>query len=63
MSNYDYFMKLDVSKYPDKWIAIVDGELITAAKSFKEAFDKAKKLHPKKRPFITRIPGHKAMIL
>lgn len=61
--NYNTFLKLDLSEYVDKWIAIIDGEIVAASNSFKKTYEEAKKQHPKKQPFISKVPGNKAMIL
>ena len=61
--NYEAFLKLDTSPYQDKWVAIVDGKVVAANKSFKGAYEEAKKLNPKCRPFLSKVPGAKAMIL
>ena len=39
--NYSSFLKFDVKNYQDKWIAIVDGRVVSSKKSFKETYEEA----------------------
>ena len=61
--NYSSFLRLNVKDYNDKWIAMVDGKVVSAKGGFKEAFIEAKHKFPKKRPLIAKIPSKKVMIL
>ena len=61
--NYSSFLELDVKEYQNKWIAIVDGEVVSAKRSFKETYQEAKEKFPKKSPLIAKIPSKKVMIL
>ncbi len=60
--DYEFFIKADVSKYADEWVAIVDRKIVAHDKSAKKTYDEAKKKYPKKSPLITRVPGKSAMI-
>ena len=62
-TDYDYFLSLDLTEYSDAWIAIVDNNVVSHGKNVKDVFKRAKKLHPKKRPLIAKVPGKQAMIL
>ena len=61
--NYTSFLKLNVKDYQNRWIAIVNGEVVSARKSFKETYQEAKEKFPKKSPLIAKIPSKKVMIL
>jgi len=61
-TNYEMFLKTDVSRYIGEWIAICDGKVITHGKKVKEVFNEATKKCPGKRPFIARIPENESMI-
>lgn len=61
--DYDYFMQLDVSPYEGQWIGICDKKVISHAKSFKEAYQEAKKICGTKRPFLALIPSDDTWIL
>ena len=61
-SNYNYYLKVDVSPYTGKWIAIVDNKIVASGKSAKEVYTEAIK-KSKKKPLITKIPDKETMIL
>ena len=61
--NYEYFLRLNVKDYQNKWIAIVDCAVVSARNTFKEVYNESKKKFPKKRPLIAKVPSKKVMIL
>jgi len=61
--NYNEFLKLNTENYTNKWIAMIDGKVVSASKTFKQTFNEAKRRFPNKRPLIAKIPSRKAMIL
>jgi hypothetical protein len=61
--NYEYFMQLDVSPYVGQWVGICDKKVVSHSKSFKEAYDSAKKVCGSKKPFIAMIPSDQVMLL
>lgn len=63
INNYNSFLRLNVKGYSNKWIALVDGEIVSTKNSFKEVYHDTKRRFPNKRPMITKIPGKKVMIL
>jgi len=61
--NYNYFMQLDVSPYTGQWVGICDNKVVSHSKSFKEAYQEAKKVCGHKKPFIAMVPSDQAMLL
>ena len=61
--NYKQFLHLSTAQYVDKWVAIVDGVVVSANTSFKATYDEALTKFPKKRPLMAKIPSKKVMIL
>jgi hypothetical protein len=61
-SNYDAFMKLDLSPYLGKWIAVCNKKIVSSGDNVKEVFDEAKKQYPHEKPFIAKIPSGDTMI-
>ena len=55
-------MSTDLSDHVGQWIAISDEKIIIADKSVKKVIEEAKKLRPKRRPFIAKVPEKLAMI-
>ena len=60
--NYNLFLKLDLSKYIGKWIAICEGKIICEGINMKKVFGEAKKTCPNKRPLIVKVPESETMI-
>lgn len=61
--NYRSFLNLSVKEYPNKWVALVDGQVVAVKKTFKEVYTETKEKFPKQRPLIAKIPSKKVMIL
>jgi hypothetical protein len=56
-------MKTDLSPYMGEWVAICDDQIVSHKPTFKEALEDARKICPKKRPLITKVPSGEVMIL
>ena len=61
-TNYEFFMKTDVSEYIGEWIAIIDSNIVAHGKNLKEVLNQAKQIYPGKRPLIAKIPDKETMI-
>lgn len=53
----------DLGKYVGKWIAIVDEQIVSIGDAGKEVFKEAKRKHPKKTPFVLKVPSSSVMLL
>lgn len=53
----------DLGKYVDKWIAIVDGEIVSMGNVGKEVFKQARQKYPEKTPLILKVPSSTVMLL
>ena len=53
----------DLGKYVGKWIAIVDEEIVSIGDAGKQVFKEAKQKHPRKTPFVVKIPSSSVMLL
>ena len=62
MSNYQFYMSTDLSKYIGEWIVIIDNKVVSNGKDVKKILAKARKKYPKQRPLVTRVPNKEAMI-
>lgn len=49
-------------KYPGKYLAIVDGDVVAVSSSGHEAFKKAKATYPEKKVHITYMPLDEEMV-
>ena len=61
--NYKSFLNLSVKEYPNKWVALIDGRVVTVKNTFKEVYIETKEKFPKQRPLIAKIPSKRVMIL
>ncbi len=61
-SNYQFFMKTDISSYIGQWIAVCNQRIVAHGKDVKEVFKEAKEKCPRQRPLITRVPEKETMI-
>jgi len=53
----------DLGKYVDKWIAIVDDEIISIGNTGKEVFKQARQKYPEKTPLVLKVPSSTVMLL
>ena len=62
-SAYNYFLKANLEKYIDEWVAIFRDEVIAHEKHLKELYKKVSADYNPKDVVFVRIPGKNAMIL
>ena len=60
--NYNTYLKINEEEYTNKWIAIVDGQVVSAKDHLKEVCEETQKKFPKKQPLIAKILQRKVMI-
>lgn len=53
----------DLGKYAGKWIAVVDGKVVSKGHAGKEVFKEAKQKYPDKTPLIMKVPSSTVMLL
>ncbi|MBU0460082.1 MAG: succinyl-CoA synthetase subunit alpha [Nanoarchaeota archaeon] len=53
--NYEWFLKEDLSRYADKWLAIIDRKVVASGNTVNKVIKQVKKEYPNKRPFITKV--------
>lgn len=63
-SSYECLLSMrDLGKYVDKWIAIVDDEIISIGNTGKEVFKQARQKYPEKTPLVLKVPSSTVMLL
>ncbi len=55
-TTFEWFVKADLSKYEEKYISIVDKEVVFANKNPEIAYKEAKKKYPDKEIVIWKVP-------
>ena len=61
-SNYEVFLKTDLSMYIGKWIAIVEGKIVVSGDSAKEVMNHALLLNKNKKVTLAKVPEEETMI-
>ncbi len=54
-TNYDWFIEHDFSRYSGEWLVIIDKRLVAHGNDVNKILKEAKKKHPNKMPFVTKI--------
>ena len=61
--NFQAYLKLDKTKYLNKYIVIVDRKLVASGKNIASILKTVSKKYPKKTPFVAKIPDKSALVL
>jgi len=61
-NEFDYIMSISEKLESGKWIAVVEKDIVSG-NSAKEVFEKARKKHPDREPFIMKVPENSNMLL
>ncbi|MCL5782596.1 MAG: DUF5678 domain-containing protein [Candidatus Thermoplasmatota archaeon] len=61
--NYILTLENELGKYVEKWIAVVDEEIVAEGKTADVVYNKAKQLRPNSVPLIMKVPVDQVMIL
>ncbi|MBI5244097.1 MAG: hypothetical protein HY922_10550 [Elusimicrobia bacterium] len=61
--NLQAYLKLNLERFPDQYVVLVDGKLIGAGASLEPLLRRARRKHPRKTPFVAKIPGPQTLIL
>jgi len=59
---FEYIMSISEKLEAGKWIAVVNKDIIKGDTA-KEVFTKARRKHPKKEPFLMKVPDNSIMLL
>lgn len=62
-SNYDFFLKMDTSKYKGEWIAIAKNKVIAHGKDAQKVYRDAKEKAPKSEVSLAKAPDEQMLVL
>lgn len=62
-SNYDFFLKMDTSKYKGEWIAISENKVIAHGKDAQKVYKIAKKKASSKDISLAKAPEEQMLVL
>ena len=63
LSNYDFFLKTDTSKYKGEWIAIAKNRVVAHGKDAQKVYQSAKKKVSKTNISLAKTPDEQMLIL
>ena len=61
--NFQTFLKLDTSKYLNQYIVMIDKKVVANGKDIVSMLKAVRKKHPRKIPFIAKIPDKSVLVL
>jgi len=61
-TNYEFFLKTDMSDLIGQWVAISNGKIVAHGESPKKVMAEAKEKNPKDRILLVRVPDKETMI-
>lgn len=62
-SNYDFFLKVDTSKYKGEWIAIADNKVVAHGRDAQKVYKTAQKKAPGKKISLAKAPHEQMLVL
>lgn len=61
--NYDFFLKVDTSKYKGEWIAIAENKIAAHGKDAQKVYKDAKKKFPERDISLAKAPDEQMLVL
>lgn len=61
--NYDFFLKMDTSKYKGEWVAISGNKVVAHGKDAQKVYANAKKKVPIKDISLAKAPEEQMLVL
>jgi len=62
---FEYVASLgdNLSNYIEKWIVVLDNNIVASGENLEEVYKEAKKKHPNRTLFVMKVPADKIMVL
>ena len=61
--NYEFYINADLSEYPGKWIAIVDGKVVASGDRADVVVREAEEKYPDKEITLAKVPTDDTLVL
>jgi len=61
--NYEVYLKLDKKDLENKYVVIVNGEIIAKGEDIEEMLAGVRKKYPREVPFVGKVPDKRMLIL
>jgi hypothetical protein len=62
-ANFQAFLRLDVSKWANQYVVIVDKKVVARGKDIVRLLSKVRQKYPGKTPFVAKIPDKSLLVL
>ena len=54
-SDYEWFLREDLSRYSGKWVAIINRSVVGSDNDFHKLLQETRKKYPRGKPLITKV--------
>lgn len=61
--NFEAYLKLDKTDLENKYVVIVNGEIIAKGEDIESMLEKVRRKYPHEIPFVAKVPDEKMLIL
>ena len=61
--NLEAYLRLNKARYKHQYVVLVDGKLVAKGKDIEKILKKVRKSHPRKVPFVAKVPGNEVLVL
>jgi len=61
--NFDAYVILDKTGLENKYVVIVNGEVVAKGENIEEMLDRVRKEYPHERPFVAKVPEERMLVL
>lgn len=61
--NFDVYIALDKTGLENKYVIIVNGEVVAKGEDIEEMLDRVRREYPNERPFVAKVPEERVLVL
>jgi len=61
--NFDAYIAMDKTGLENKYVIIVNGEVVTKGENIEEMLDRVRQEYPHERPFVAKVPEDRMLVL
>jgi hypothetical protein len=61
--NFDAYLRLDKAGLENKYVIIVNGEVVAKGENIEEMLDRVQQEYPHEIPFVAKVPEERMLIL
>jgi hypothetical protein len=61
--NLEAYLRLNETRYKNLYVVLVDGKLVAKGKAIDKILRNVRKSHPRKVPFVAKVPGDEVLVL